>query len=84
MVDLEEKIKSIKASIDWDIYITKISTQNTIRITKIDKKRSPQFLKNYFSNQRQSGGGELASVPTLLEDGKVALVSFKQSPGRFF
>ena len=82
MVDLEEKITSIKTSIGGDITVTRC--QNTLRITKIGKRRTTQFLKNYFSNESRSGGGELVSVPTLLEDGKVALVSFKQSQGRLF
>ena len=83
MIELEKKIESIKTSIGGDIAVAKYYAQNTIRVTNI-KKRSAEFWKRYFSNESRSGGGELASVPTLLEDGKVALISFKQSQGRLF
>lgn len=58
-----------------------VQCNSTLYINNITKKRSPLFLKRYFSNENQSGGGELVDDPILLNDGKQAMVKFKQPKG---
>lgn len=64
-----------------NIVIVRCHAKTTLYIRSITKIRDNTFLRRYFSNENLSGGGDIISDPVLLNDGKEAIVNFKQPEG---
>ena len=58
------------------------NTSKTIQITGLTAQSTEDSIRNYFENERRSGGGEVEAVTFLLEE-NVALVTFKDVEGEF-
>ena len=59
------------------------NTSKTIQITGLTAQSTEDSIRNYFENERRSGGGEVEAV-TFQPDENVALVTFKDVEGAFF
>ena len=59
------------------------NTSKTIQITGLTAQSTEDSIRNYFENERRSGGGEVEAV-TFQPDENVALVTFKDIEGAFF
>ena len=58
------------------------NTSKTIQITGLTAQSTEDSIRNYFENERRSGGGKVEAVTFLLEK-NVALVTFKDVEGEF-
>ena len=58
------------------------NTSKTIQITGLTAQSTEDSIRNYFENERRSGGGEVEAV-TFLPEENVALVTFKDVEGEF-
>ena len=58
------------------------NTRKTIQITGLTAQSTEDSIRNYFENERRSGGGEVEAV-TFLPEENVALVTFKDVEGEF-
>ena len=59
------------------------NTSKTIQITGLTAQSTEDSIRNYFENERRSGGGEVEAV-TFQPDENVALVTFKDVEGELF
>ena len=59
------------------------NTSKTIQITGLTAQSTEDSIRNYFENERRSGGGEVEAV-TFRPEENVALVTFKDVEGEFF
>ena len=57
------------------------NTSKTIQITGFTAQSTEDSIRNYFENERRSGGGEVEAV-TFRPDENVALVTFKDFKGK--
>ena len=57
------------------------NTSKTIQITGLTGQSTEDSIRNYFENERRSGGGEVEAV-TFLPEENVALVTFKDFEGK--
>ena len=55
----------------------------TIQITGLTAQSTEDSIRNYFENERRSGGGEVEAV-TFRPEENMALVTFKDVEGEFF
>ena len=58
------------------------NTSKTIQITGLTAQSTEDSIRNYFENERRSGGGEVEAV-TFLPEENMALVTFKDVEGEF-
>ncbi len=83
--ELEKAMKRLELlSNRKNIVIIRCHAKTTLYIKSITRKRDKIFLRRYFSNENQSGGGDIIGDPVLLNDGKEAIVKFKQPEGNVF
>ena len=59
------------------------NTSKTIQITGLTAQSTEDSIRNYFENERRSGGGEVEAV-TFRPEENMALVTFKDFEGEFF
>ena len=59
------------------------NTSKTIQITGLTAQSTEDSIRNYFENERRSGGGEVEAV-TFRPEENMALVTFKDVEGKFF
>ena len=59
------------------------NTSKTIQITGLTAQSTEDSIRNYFENEKRSGGGEVETVTFRLEE-NVALVTFKDVGGKLF
>ena len=59
------------------------NTSKTIQITGLTAQSTEDSIRNYFENERRSGGGEVEAV-TFRPEENMALVTFKDVEGEFF
>ena len=59
------------------------NTSKTIQITGLTAQSTEDSIRNYFENERRSGGGEVEAV-TFRPKENMALVTFKDVEGEFF
>ena len=59
------------------------NTSKTIQITGLTAQSTEDSIRNYFENERRSGGGEVEAVTFQLDE-NVALVTFKDVEGELF
>ena len=59
------------------------NTSKTIQITGLTAQSTEDSIRNYFENERRSGGGEVEAV-TFRPEENVALVTFKDVEGGLF
>ena len=59
------------------------NTSKTIQITGLTAQSTEDSIRNYFENERRSGGGEVEAV-TFRPEENVALVTFKDVGGKSF
>ena len=59
------------------------NTSKTIQITGLTAQSTEDSIRNYFENERRSGGGEVEAV-TFRPEENMALVTFKNVEGEFF
>ena len=59
------------------------NTSKTIQITGLTAQSTEDSIRNYFENERRSGGGEVEAV-TFRPEENMALVTFKDIEGEFF
>ena len=59
------------------------NTNKTIQITGLTAQSTEDSIRNYFENERRSGGGEVEAV-TFRPEENVALVTFKDVEGGLF
>ena len=59
------------------------NTNKTIQITGLTAQSTEDSIRNYFENERRSGGGEVEAV-TFRPEENMALVTFKDVEGEFF
>ena len=57
------------------------NTSKTIQITGLTAQSTEDSIRNYFENERRSGGGEVEAVTFRPED-SMALVTFKDIGGK--
>ena len=58
------------------------NTSKTIQITGLTAQSTEDSIRNYFENERRSGGGEVEAVTFRLEE-NMAVVTFKDVEGEF-
>ena len=58
------------------------NASKTIQITGLTVQSTKDSIRNYFENERRSGGGEVEAV-TFRPEENVALVTFKDVEGEF-
>ena len=59
------------------------NTSKTIQITGLTAQSTEDSIRNYFENEKRSGGGEVETVTFRLEE-NVAFVTFKDVGGKLF
>ena len=59
------------------------NTSKTIQITGLTAQSTEDSIRNYFENERRSGGGEV-EVVTFRPEENMSLVTFKDVEGKFF
>ena len=59
------------------------NTSKTIQITGLTAQSTEDSIRNYFENERRSGGGEVEAV-TFRPEENMAFVTFKDVEGEFF
>ena len=59
------------------------NTSKTIQITGLTAQSTEDSIRNYFENERRSGGGEVEAV-TFRPEENTALVTFKDVEGEYF